>query len=48
MSSFFNVLSVLSVFLLIDIDNLFFPRRGHYKFLKEVNAGAKSSLKSVI
>ena len=48
MSSFFHVLSVLSVFLLIDIDNLFFPRRGHYKFLKEVNAGVKSSLKSVI
>ena len=47
MSSFFNVLSVLSVFLLIDIDNLFFPRKGLYKF-KEVNSGAKSPLKSVI
>ena len=47
MSSFFNVLSVLSVCLLIDIDNLFFPRRGLYKF-KEVNSGAKSPLKSVI
>ena len=48
MSSFFHVLSVLSVFLLIDVDHLFFPRRGHYKFSKEVNAGAKSPPKSVI
>ena len=34
MSSYFHVLSVLCDFLLIDIDNLFFPRRGHYKFLR--------------